>query len=149
MDGEHENNSAFDDSATMSIEYLTIRNFGAWGGDQQEGVVNHDSGPYWTISHDTIIDNAGAGVMLGSHDKLSWNCLQDNQQYGFSAYSNNGEITDLWLDHNEIINNDTYNYELRKGCGCSGGGKFWNVVNAAVTNNWVVTTIAWALGGYG
>jgi hypothetical protein len=140
LDGEHKNNSAFDDTSDhVLIEYLTVRNFGTWGGDQQEGVVNHDSGPYWTISHDTIIDNAGAGVMLGSDDKLTWNCLQDNQQYGFNAYSNSGEITNLVLDHNEIIGNDTYNYEVKEeGCGCSGGGKFWNVVNAAVTNNWVV-----------
>jgi hypothetical protein len=140
LDGQHSNNSAFDGGAThVVIEYLTIRNFGTWGGDQQEGVVNHDSGTYWTVTHSTISGNAGAGVMLGSHDTLSWNCLQNNQQYGFNAYSNNGEIVDLWLDHNEIINNDTYNYEARyNGCGCSGGGKFWNVVNARVTNNWVL-----------
>ena len=63
---------------------------------------------------------------------------QDNQQYGFNAYSNNGEITDLVLDHNEIAGNDTYDYEAKQpGCGCSGGGKFWNVVNAKVTSNWV------------
>jgi hypothetical protein len=140
LDGEHENNSAFDDTADhVVIEYLTVRNFGTWGGDQQEGAVNHDSGTYWTISHSTIKDNAGAGVMLGSDDKLTWNCLQDNQQYGFNAYSNAGEITNIVLDHNEIAGNDTYNYEAKdEGCGCSGGGKFWNVVNAAVTDNWVV-----------
>jgi hypothetical protein len=75
----------------------------------------------------------------GCHDILSWNCIQNNQQYGFNAYSNSGKIGDLWLDHNEIVNNDTYNYEARfNGCGCSGGGKFWNVINARVTNNWVV-----------
>jgi hypothetical protein len=140
LDGQQRNDSAFDGSAThVVIEYLTIRNFGAWGGDQQEGVVNHDSASYWTITHSTIIGNAGAGVMLGSHDVLSWSCLQNNQQYGFNAYSNNGKIVDIWLDHNEIIDNDTYNYEVRfNGCGCSGGGKFWNVVNARVTSNWVV-----------
>ena len=91
------------------IEYLTIRNFGTWGGDQQEGVVNHDSGAYWTVTHSTISGNAGAGVMLGSHDTLSWNCLQNNQQYGFSAYSSSGKVVDLVLDHNEIVGNDTYN----------------------------------------
>jgi hypothetical protein len=139
LDGQHENKSAFDDTSThVLIEYLTIRNFGTWGGEQQEGVVNHDSGSHWTISHSTIIDNAGAGVMLGSHDNLTWNCLKDNQQYGFSAYSNAGEVTDLVVDHNEIAGNDTYNYEARQpGCGCSGGGKFWNVVNATVTSNWL------------
>jgi Right handed beta helix region len=140
LDGKHIQDSAFDDTSThITISYLTIRNFGTWGGDQQEGVVNHDSGSYWTITHDTIIDNAGAGVMLGSDDTLSWNCIESNQQYGFNAYSNNGTIHNLVLDHNEIADNDTYNYEVRYGgCGCSGGGKFWNVINAVVTNNWVV-----------
>ncbi|MGH3280655.1 MAG: right-handed parallel beta-helix repeat-containing protein, partial [Trebonia sp.] len=139
LDGQHSNNSAFDGTAThVLIEYLTIRNFGTLGGDQQEGVVNHDSGSYWVISHSTISGNAGAGVMLGSHDTLVWNCILDNQQYGFSAYSNAGEVTDLMVDHNEIAGNDTYDYEAKHpGCGCSGGGKFWNVVNATVTNNWI------------
>lgn len=139
LDGQHSNDSAFDDaSAHVVIEYLTIRNFGTWGGDQQEGVVNHDSGTYWTVSHSTITGNAGAGVMLGSHDTLAWDCIKDNQQYGFSAYSNAGQVTDLTVDHNEIVGNDTYNYEARHpGCGCSGGGKFWNVIDATVTRNWV------------
>jgi hypothetical protein len=139
LDGQHKNDSAFDGTAEhVLIEYLTIRNFGTNGGDQQEGVVNHDSGSYWTISHSTIADNAGAGTMVGSHNTLTWNCLRDNQQYGFNAYSNNGEITDLVLDHNEIAGNDTFDYEAKQpGCGCSGGGKFWDVVNAKVTSNWV------------
>ena len=140
LDGKHIQNSAFDGTAIhITIKFLTIRNFGTWGGGQQEGVVNHDSGSYWTITHDTIADNAGAGVMLGSHDTLAWSCINANQQYGFNAYSNNGTIHNLVLDHNEIAFNDTYNYEARfNGCGCSGGGKFWNVINAVVTNNWVI-----------
>ena len=139
LDGQHNNDSAFDGTAQhVTIEYLTIRNFGTLGGNSQQGVVNHDSGSYWTISHSTIADNAGAGVMLGSHNELSWDCLQDNQQYGFNAYSNSGEINGLVLDHNEIAGNDTYDYEAKQpGCGCSGGGKFWNVINATVTSNWV------------
>ncbi|HEY1818954.1 MAG TPA: right-handed parallel beta-helix repeat-containing protein [Trebonia sp.] len=139
LDGQHANDSAFDDTAEhVTIEYLTITNFGTLGGDQQEGAVNHDSGSYWTVSHSTIADNAGAGVMLGSDNTLTWDCLQDNQQYGFNAYSNNGEIRNLVLEHNEIAGNDTYNYEVKQpGCGCSGGGKFWNVVDAVVTGNWV------------
>jgi Right handed beta helix region len=139
LDGQHKNDSAFDGTAEhVLIQNLTIRNFGTFGGNSQEGVVNHDSGSYWTISHSTIADNAGAGAMVGSHNTLTWNCLQDNQQYGFNAYSNNGEITDLVLDHNEIAGNDTFDYEAKQpGCGCSGGGKFWDVVNAKVTSNWV------------
>ena len=43
------------------------------------------------------------------------------------------------LDHNEIIGNDTYDWEAKvPGCGCSGGGKFWDVDGAVITNNWVV-----------
>ena len=139
LDGQHMNNSAFDDTAThVRIEYLTIQNFGTWGGNSQQGTVNHDSGTYWTISHSSIIGNAGAGIMLGSHDELSWDCLKSNQQYGFSAFSLDGEVTDLVIDHNEIAGNDTYDYEAKQpGCGCSGGGKFWNVINAKVTDNWV------------
>jgi hypothetical protein len=139
LDGQHANDSAFDGTAEhVLIEYLTITNFGTWGGDQQEGTVNHDSGSYWRVSHSTIADNAGAGVMLGSDNSLTWDCLQNNQQYGFNAYSNNGEVTNLVLDHNEIAGNDTYNYEAKQpGCGCSGGGKFWNVIDAVVTSNWV------------
>jgi len=140
LDGQHIQNSAFDDTAThITIKYLTIRNFGTWGGDQQEGVVNHDSGSYWTITHSTIVGNAGAGVMLGNDNILSWSCIQGNQQYGFNAYSNNGTIHNILLDHDTIAGNDTWNYEVKEnGCGCSGGGKFWNVINAVVTNNWIV-----------
>jgi parallel beta helix pectate lyase-like protein len=136
----YHNSSAFGGAAErVTISYLTIENFGTWGGEQQEGTVNHDSGKYWKVDHSTITGNAGAGVMLGSHDTLSYNCLRANQQYGFSAYSGNGAVTNLVLDHNEIAGNDTYNYEVvNQGCGCSGGGKFWNVVGAVVTNNWVV-----------
>ena len=75
--------------------------------------------------------------MLGSHNTLSYDCLKDNQQYGFNAYSTAGPIG-LVLDHNEIAGNDTYNWEAHvSGCGCTGGGKFWDVNGALVKDNWV------------
>jgi len=75
--------------------------------------------------------------MLGSNNILSYDCLQNNQQYGFNAYSTAGP-DHLVIDHNEIVGNDTYNWEARQsGCGCTGGGKFWDVNGAVVTNNWV------------
>ncbi len=109
------------------------------GGNQNQGVVNHESASYWTIDHTTVRDNAGAGVMLGSHNNLSYDCLADNQQYGFNAYSPDPHgITGLTIDHNEISGNDTYNWEAhQQGCGCTGGGKFWDVNGAVVTDNWV------------
>ena len=138
IDGQHDNYYAFADSASdVTISYLTIQHFGTWGGNFDQGVVNIDSAPGWTIDHTTIKDNAGAGVMLGSHNTLSYDCLANNQQYGFNAYSPSGP-TGLVLDHDEISGNNTYNWEARKsGCGCTGGGKFWRVRGAVVTNNWV------------
>lgn len=138
IDGQHTNFYAFTQHATgVTIKYLTIQNFGVDGGNNNEGVVNHDAGQNWTISYNTIKDNAGAGVFIGSNDTITYNCLTSNGQYGFSVYDPNG-VSDITLDHNEISYNDTYDWEAKSpGCGCTGGGKFWNTTNAIVTNNYV------------
>jgi parallel beta helix pectate lyase-like protein len=138
LDGKHLNDYAFGgDASHVTISYLTIRNFGTWGGNANQGVVNHDSASYWKVDHSTVTGDAGAGVMLGSHDTLSYDCLADNQQYGFNAYSPDS-LSAITIDHNEISGNDTYNWEARQqGCGCTGGGKFWDVDGAVVTNNLV------------
>src|SRR4029453_300423 len=40
--------------------------------------------------------------------------------------------------HNEIVGNNTGDWETKEpGCGCTGGGKFWDVRNVRVTNNYV------------
>jgi hypothetical protein len=135
LDGQHQNDYAFSGYASgVTISYLTIENFGSYGGNQNEGVVNNDSAANWTIEHTTITGNAGAGVMLGTDDVLRYNCLSSNQQYGFNAYSPNG-VSGLVVTHNEIVDNDTYHYA--SDCGCSGGGKFWEVNGAVVTDNYV------------
>jgi hypothetical protein len=138
LDGRKDNYYAFADSASnVRISYLTIQHFGTWGGNFNQGVVNIDSAPGWTIDHTTIRNNAGAGVMIGSHNTLSYDCLANNQQYGFNAYSPSGPVG-LVLDHNDISGNNTYNWEaVKSGCGCTGGGKFWRVRGAVITNNWV------------
>jgi hypothetical protein len=138
LNGAHVNDYAFGGSAShVTISYLTIENFGLWGDNEDQGVVNHNSSPHWTIEHTTIRDNAGAGVMVGSYNRLSYDCLSDNQQYGFNAYAPAG-VSDITIDHNEISGNDTYNWEVhQEGCGCSGGGKFWDVDDAVITNNWI------------
>src|SRR3984957_6654264 len=138
LNGAHVNYFAFGGSAShVTISYLTIENFGSWGGNEDQGVVNHNSAPHWTIEHTTVRDNAGAGVMVGSDNRLSYDCLSDNQQYGFNVYAPAG-VSDITIDHNEISGNDTYNWEAhQEGCGCSGGGKFWDVDDAVITNNWI------------
>ncbi len=136
--GQHDNAYAFGGPAeNVTISYLTIEDFGTSGGNQNEGVVNHDSATGWRIDHSSITENAGAGVMLGSDNELTYDCLEDNQQYGFNAYSANGP-QNLVLEHNEIAGNDTYNWEKRDpGCGCTGGGKFWSVDGATIRYNWI------------
>jgi Right handed beta helix region len=138
LNGQNLNDFAFTQTATgVTVSYLTIENFGQTGGNNNQGVVNHDSGTSWTIAHNTIENNAGAGVMLGNNDVLSDNCLTENGQYGFNAYLPNG-VSNITLTGNEISNNDTYNWEVASpGCGCAGGGKFWHVDGATVTGNYV------------
>jgi len=139
INGHHENDYAFAQTAIgVTIEYLTIENFGTWGGNNNQGVVNHDSGVGWVVKDNTIKRNAGAGVMIGSHDVVEDNCLTQNQQYGFNAYSPDG-VSGVVLQGNEISYNDTYGYDTTSGydCGCAGGGKFWETVGATVTGNYV------------
>jgi hypothetical protein len=138
LDGMRENLYAFaGDVADVTIQFLTVQNFGAAGDNNNEGVVNHDSATSWTVNSNTIQNNAGAGVMLGSGNRLIGNCLRDNGQYGFNAYSADG-VTDVLLDGNEITGNNTDDWESRQeGCGCTGGGKFWATEGASVTNNYV------------
>lgn len=138
LDGQKENNYAFTQHAkNVTIKYLTIQNFGPVGSNNNEGVVNHDAGQGWTISYNTVKNNAGAGVFIGSNNTLTYNCLDSNEQYGFSSYDPNG-LSNVVLDHNEISNNDTYDWEAKSnGCGCTGGGKFWDTDTATITNNYV------------
>ncbi len=138
LDGRHDNLYAFTGGASkVTIRYLTIQNFGKTGDNNNEGVVNHDAGDGWVVEYSTVQGNAGAGVFLGNDDVVRYSCLQNNGQYGFSAYRDDG-VSNLTLDHNEINGNDVDDWEKRvEDCGCSGGGKFWAVKGAKVTNNYV------------
>ena len=138
LDGGHRNRYAFAGAATdVTVEHLTIRNFGSPGQNNNEGVVNHDAGHDWVVRHNTVRDNAGAGVFVGSGDVVADNCLADNGQYGFSAYEDAG-VHDVVVEHNEITGNDTDDWERRRpGCGCTGGGKLWDTRGARVVDNWV------------
>jgi hypothetical protein len=117
----------------VTIRYLTIQRFGAPGDNGGQGVVNNGGGAGWRIDHVTVRDSAGAGVLLGSGDVLSYSCLRDNGEYGFVAAGSR-----ITVDHDEVSGNNTDNWEARQaGCGCSGGAKFWDVNGATVTDNYV------------
>ena len=138
LDGGHENRYAFGgDAPDVTIRFLTVQNFGAAGEGNNEGVVNHDSAKGWTVESSTIQNNAGAGVMLSSGSRLTGSCLRNNGQYGFNAYAPDS-VKDVVLDGNEIMGNNTDDWERRRaGCGCVGGGKFWATNGAEVTGNYV------------
>ena len=138
LDGQRVNRYAFTGYAPgVTISYLTIQNFGPVGSNSDEGVVNHDAATGWTVEHNTIRRNAGAGLMIGSKNVVRHNCLTRNEQYGFNAYSPAGPAGIL-LEHNEVSHNNTYDWEARtEGCGCTGGGKFWAVTGAVVRNNYI------------
>ncbi|TDD24109.1 right-handed parallel beta-helix repeat-containing protein [Kribbella turkmenica] len=138
MDGRKRNRYAFTGyAAGVTVKNLTIQNFGAPRTNNDEGVVNHDAAARWTIEANTIRLNAGAGVMVGDHNIVRGNCLQDNGQYGFNAY-NPDKVMSITIEGNEIAGNNTDDWEAAKvGCGCTGGGKFWEVTGAVVRGNWV------------
>ena len=138
ISGQGVNDYAFTQQArNVTIEHLTIEDFGKPGANNNQGVVNHDAGSNWTIEFNTIEDDAGAGVMLGTNDVLKSNCLTENGQYGFSAYTPAGP-KNITVTDNEISYNDTYNWEKKDpGCGCSGGGKLWDTDGASITGNYI------------
>lgn len=165
LSGQGHNEFAFvGTSSDVTIEYLTIEGFVPLG---SEAAVNRDSGKGWVISHDNIQDNSpGAGVMMGSDNTVTYDCLTKNGEYGFGAYlpstsseasSVTGGPINITLSHNEVSYNNTCNFGdvspnpvprsyipsncsgagESVGCGCSGGGKFWRVENATVDGNYV------------
>lgn len=137
IDGQNINRHLFSQHAVnVKVQYLTIKNFAT---NQNEGNVNHDSGTGWTIEFNSIQNNDGAGVFAGSDNTIRYNCLKDNGQYGFQVFTNDPPgPSNVLIDHNEIVGNNQDDWEAAiPGCGCTGGGKFWDAENVTVTNNYV------------
>ncbi|MEU3273745.1 right-handed parallel beta-helix repeat-containing protein [Saccharomonospora sp. NPDC006951] len=136
VDGQRQNLFAFTQPARdVTVKFLTVQNFVA---PHDQGVVNHDSGPGWVIEDNTIQHNSGAGMMAGDGQRILRNCLRANGQYGINAYSEGNDIKRLVVEGNEIVGNNTDDWETKRpGCGCTGGVKFWAVNGADVRGNWV------------
>ncbi|WOX20452.1 right-handed parallel beta-helix repeat-containing protein [Streptomyces solicathayae] len=136
LDGRKTNQYAFGGTARdVTIRHLTVQGFVA---PQDEGVVNHDMADGWVIEHATIQDNSGAGLMAGARQQLRASCLRRNGQYGMNAYKTGDSIRGLVVEGNEIVGNNTDDWERRQpGCGCTAGIKFWAVDGADVRGNWV------------
>ncbi|WP_329404166.1 right-handed parallel beta-helix repeat-containing protein [Streptomyces melanogenes] len=136
LDGRKTNNYAFSGTAPgVTIRYLTVQGFVA---PHDEGVVNHDMADGWKIEHATIQYNSGAGLMGGARQQLRASCLRGNGQYGMNAYKTGDTIKSLVVEGNEIVGNNTDDWEKQQpGCGCTGGIKFWAVNGADIRGNWV------------
>ncbi|POX60770.1 hypothetical protein C3492_25805 [Streptomyces sp. Ru62] len=136
LDGGRKNAYAFSGTAPdVTIRFLTVQRFVA---PTDEGVVNHDMADGWVIEHTTIQDNDGAGLMAGARQQVRGNCLRGNGQYGMNAYKTGNTIRGLVVEGNEVVGNNTGDWERRRpGCGCTGGIKFWAVDGAEVRGNWV------------
>ena len=72
---------------------------------------------------------------------MSDNCLENNGEYGYTAEGENGTEHNATLTDNDIASNNAAGYYDVAGstvqCGCSGGGKFWQTVNATITGNYI------------
>ncbi|GAB3137520.1 right-handed parallel beta-helix repeat-containing protein [Amycolatopsis stemonae] len=135
VDGRQVNRYAFTGkSAKVTIEHLTVTNFRT---PDNEGAVNHDSGPEWTIQDNDLSGNLGAAVMAGTHQVLKGNCLRNNGQYGLNGCC--GELGKLVVEGNEFVGNNAEDVEKKysEGCGCSGAMKLWMVDGADIRGNWI------------
>ena len=120
----------------VTIKYLTIRNFVA---PMNEGTVNHDSGENWTMQYNTVSNNGGAGHLRRRRQCRRVQLLEGQQPVRLPGLQPGAVASpNIVLDHNEIVGNNTGDWETKiEGCGCTGGGKFWDVRNVRVTNNYV------------
>jgi hypothetical protein len=104
--------------------------------------VNPESARGWVVERNTLTANKGAAVFMGSDTRISYNCIDANGQYGLSGYRpqlpTGNALTNVTVDHNEISNNNTDDWETKQpGCGCTGGAKFWDIGGARITDNYV------------
>jgi parallel beta-helix repeat protein len=136
-------------------EYLTVQNFTSSENGAVMGIVNGgsfdvgDTYKYDTIGPNTYGydgnnvaplngQNSGGGyaIGLGSNTTIEYNCINQNAQGGFNGWGVNINISNNEIGHNALgVYPDDGNNP--KSCGCSGGGKLFNTVNATVDNNYV------------
>jgi hypothetical protein len=111
-----DSNASDGDTKDVTIEYLTIEKYRP---DNDAATINQEANTGWNIRYNTITLNVpGAGVMAGSHNTLTGNCLTLNGQYGFQSSDTNGfghdPLTrgphDVTVVGNEISYNDTCDF---------------------------------------
>ena len=141
LDGQKENRYAFTGQASdVTIEHLTIQNFGTRLENRDEGVVNHDQGDGWKIRHNTVRWNGGAGVFIGDGNTVAaqlppgqrsvrLQCLRT----GRSAATSTPPRTTRSRGNNTA----DWDRRFRPVAAAPEGGSSGRPRNADVTDNWV------------
>ena len=146
LDGQNANNFAFEGSATdtsnenVTIEYLTIQHFDP---PNSAGAINQNGNSGWTVEDDLVQYNSpGAGVLMGSNNVVSDNCLTENGEYGAqgvswvenqAANTFTGGSTNITFTDNEVSFNNT----MKTQAGVEGGVKFWQNGDVVADDNYV------------
>jgi hypothetical protein len=112
-----DSNSTIGDQQGVTIEYLTIEKYTP---NPDAAAINQEANRNWTIQYNTITLNVpGAGVILGSANRLYGNCLTLNGQYGFQSTSTSTGFAEdaltggpygITVSRNEISYNDTCDF---------------------------------------
>ena len=159
LSGRYRNNYAFEGSASdVTIRHLTIEKFTP---PQNEGAVNAGVSDHWTVTRNTIRDIfPGSALYAGSNNVVTDNCITRIGQQIMGTYTTTdtsaltGGAKHVTVVHNEFSRGNMCNWEddpnfpVRvpeqcsgagqvRGCGCSGGPKFWAVDGAVVRRNYI------------
>ena len=94
--------------------------------NRDEGVVNHDQGNGWTIRHNTVRWNGGAGVFIGDGNIVAHNCLQPTASTASAPTKPTGSATSASTTTRSPATTRPTGRRRVDGCGCTGGGKFWD-----------------------
>ncbi len=165
IDGEHIYGDALSAPAgqtNITLEYLTVENFGAPISPSSFDDVDQNFNPFWTYKYDTFINDQGAAIGFDYGGVIEYDCLTQNGGYGFNSGGGvntggvNGNIPGflstnttstvadaekmppIKLEHDEISFNNVDNIDRTPfACGCSGGGKLNNDFNVTISDNYM------------
>ena len=134
LDGEGMHPHAFSGTAVgVVIRNLKITRYAA---PAQDSPVHGDDGRRWTVEHNEISYNGGAGLDLGDGMRAIGNDIHHNLQIGVDMNGfEHRPGADILVEGNEIaFNNYTNAYDPGWE---AGGGKFWNSLDLRLIDNWV------------
>lgn len=114
----------------VTLSHLTIQNFTS--STQDQGSIY--AGVGWRVLNSTLRDHGYVALFAGPGNLVENSCFENNGQLGIGTYRLNGTSSDIIINHNEFVGNNTRGLQ---DCGCAGGMKWWATSRGQFTNNWV------------